>query len=402
MLKVLTFSTLYPNEIEPQHGVFTETILRHQLAARTAVSVVVAPVPWFPFTGKCFGRYGRYARVPREENRNGICILHPRYLNLPRIGMAIAPFTMAHAVKPIIEQLVADGHDFDLIDAHYFYPDGVAAALLGRQFDKPVVISALGSDINVLPDFAWPRTLIRWAAGQAAAMTSVCAALKARMVALGIAADRIHVLRNGVDLERFHPASRDALRVSLDIDSYTLLSVGHLIPSKGHDRVIGALAELPDVRLIIVGGGPERERLAKLAHRLGVAERVRFTGVLSQDTLRDYYTAADALVLASDREGWANVLLESMACGTPVLASAVGGTPEFVVPHAAGRLLETLCARGVANAVLALRNDPPLRAATRAYAEQFSWADTTRAQLALFAEVARTHPTPSQPYAHCQ
>ncbi|GAB3373806.1 glycosyltransferase [Massilia agri] len=402
MLKILTFSTLFPNMVEPQHGIFTETSLRHQLAGRTMESVVIAPVPWFPFTAGYFGRYGRYARVPREETRNGVRVLHPRYLQLPRIGMHAAPFALAKAARSVIEELIADGYDFDLIDAHYFYPDGVAAALLGRHFDKPVVISALGSDINVLPDYAWPRWLIRWAANRAAAVISVSAALKARLMALGIAADRIHVLRNGVDLSLFHPSSRDTARAALGIDGYTLLSVGHLIASKGHHRVIGALAELPDVQLIIVGGGPERTRLAQLALSLGVETRVRFAGVLSQDALRGYYAAADALVLASDREGWANVLLESMACGTPVLASAVGGTPEFITKHAAGRLLPSLCARGVAEAVRALRAHPPLRTDTRAYAEQFSWTDTTRAQLGLFAQATYDHTIQSQPYVHCR
>ena len=402
MLRVLTFSTLFPNAIEPHHGIFTETALRQQLAGRTMASVVIAPIPWFPFAGERFGRYGRYARVPREEIRNGVLVLHPRYLNLPRIGMHLAPFALARAARPVIAQMIANDHDFDVIDAHYFYPDGVAAALLGRHFDKPVVISALGSDINVLPGFAWPRALIRWAASRAAAVVSVCAALKAKMVALGIAADRIHVLRNGVDLGLFHPGSRETLRSTLNIEAYTLISVGHLIPSKGHDRAIGALVDLPEVRLVIVGGGPDQARLKQLAHTLGVEERVRFTGVLSQGALREYYTAVDALVLASDREGWPNVLLESMACGTPVLASAVGGTPEFVDRHAAGRLLPSLCAHGVAEAVRALRADPPLRADTRAYAEQFSWTDTTKAQLSLFAMAARTHPIPDRPYVHCR
>ena len=393
MLKILTFSTLFPNAVEPHHGIFTETSLRQQLSGGEMRSVVVAPVPWFPAKARLFGRYANYARVPREEMRGGVRVLHPRYLNLPGVGMHVAPLMMAAAARGAIAGLIAEGYDFDVIDAHYFYPDGVAAALLARHFDKPLVISALGSDITLLPRYRWPRRQIRWAAGRAAAMISVCEALKTEMTHLGLAGERIHALRNGVDLALFHPEPREAVRRALGIDGYTLLSVGHLVPRKGHDKVIRALPELPDVRLVIVGGGPERQRLEQLARSLGVGARVRFAGLLGQPALRSYYSAADALVLASSREGWANVLLEAMACGTPALASNVWGTPEVVACHAAGRLLPENSAAGIVQAVRALRADAPERSATRAYAERFSWADTSRAQLDLFMRAAAHHPS---------
>lgn len=392
MLKILTFSTLFPNAVEPHHGIFTETSLRQQRAGGAVQSIVIAPVPWFPSAITLFGRYARYAQVPYEEMRDGVRVLHPRYLNLPGVGMHVAPFMMALAVRGAVARLIAAGHDFDVIDAHYFYPDGVAAVLLGRYFDKPVVISALGSDITLLPRYWWPRRLIRWAARRAAAMISVCEALKKEMGQLGLSAERIHALRNGVDLDIFYPEPRRVARQAIGCDTFTLLSVGHLVPRKGHDKVIAALTELHDAQLIIVGGGPERQRLQLLAQRLGVASRVRFAGVLSQSELRTYYSAADVLVLASSREGWANVLLEAMACGTPVVASNVWGTPEVVSCHAAGRLFEYDDPSGVANAIHAMRADPPTRSATRAYAERFSWGDTSRAQIALFACAAAYHP----------
>jgi glycosyltransferase involved in cell wall biosynthesis len=170
-----------------------------------------------------------------------------------------------------------------------------------------------------------------------------------------------------------------------------LLSVGHLIGGKGHDRVIEAMRRLPDFDLMIVGEGPEREPLGHLARRVGVADQVRFLGSRPHTALPAVYVAADALVLASDREGWANVLLEAMACGTPVVASNICGNPEVVKTPASGVLMEENTPEGIASAVRTLFANLPARAATRAYAEGFSWDDTTRGQIDLFRGVLARH-----------
>lgn len=386
-MRLLTFSTLYPNTAQPNHGLFVETRLRYLVATGQAQSRVVAPVPWFPFPQERFGHYGRLARVPGSELRSGLRIDHPRYLALPRIGMNVSPMLMAQAVKPAIGRIIDSGYDFDAIDAHYFYPDGVAAVMLGRYFNKPVVVTARGSDINLLPQFALPRRMILWAAERARAVITVCNYLKDEMVRLGVRAERITPLRNGVDLERFVPMERAAVRDALGFEGFTLLSVGQLVPHKGHDLAIRALAMLPDVSLMVAGNGPDRERLEALARELGVAERVRLLGPVPQTELRNYYNAADLLVLASEREGWANVLLESMACGTPVVASAVCGTPEVVTAPEAGRLMADRTPESLADAVKLLRAEAPERQATRRYAERFSWDDTTRGQIDLFRNI---------------
>lgn len=387
MMKLLTFSTLFPNLERPSHGIFVETRLRHLVASGQVQSRVVAPVPWFPLAHARFGTYGRFARVPRSEVRSGIEVLHPRYALLPKIGMTPAPLLMAMAVKPVLRRLIDEGFDFDAIDAHYFYPDGVAAAMLGKEFGKPVVITARGSDITLLPQYRWPGKMIRWAAGQAAGIITVCNALREELLVLGADPAKVVSLRNGVDLQLFRPVDRTAVRQALGITGLTLLSVGNLVPVKGHELTIGALTELPEARLLIAGSGPERERLQTLATQLQVADRVSFLGSQSQDQLRDYYNAADIMVLSSSREGWANVLLESMACGTPVVASKVWGTPEVVAHADAGLLMEQRSAHGIAEAVRALLAAPPSRQATRRYAEGFSWDATTAGQLDLFGRI---------------
>jgi glycosyltransferase involved in cell wall biosynthesis len=312
--------------------------------------------------------------------------LHPRYLVLPKIGMTLAPFLLAQSVKPVIKRVLAE-YRFDLIDAHYFYPDGVAAILLGRHFGKPVVITARGTDVNLIPRYRLPRAMIRWAARHADGIIAVARALKDDLVRVGVPAGRIEVLRNGVDLQLFQPIEREAGRRKLEVSRTTLLSVGHLIPRKAHHLVIQAMRWLPEMNLIVIGDGPERKALNALAREAGVGDRVRFVGALAQEELRNYYGAADALVLASSREGWANVLLESMACGTPVVASKIGGTPEVVSEPEAGVLMAERTPEAIVEAVQRLFARYPDRGATRRYAERFSWEETTRGQLRLFERI---------------
>jgi glycosyltransferase involved in cell wall biosynthesis len=380
-MKILTFSTLFPNSEKPGHGIFVETRLRHLVASGRVESRVVAPVPWFPLTHERFGNYAKMAKAPREEIRHGIPVAHPRYPVLPKVGMNVAPVFLAQAVKPAIGRLIDEGFDFDLIDAHYFYPDGVAAAMLGRYFNKPVVITARGSDITLFPGYRLPRRMILWAANQAAGIITVCNALRDEVISLGVDPARVVSLRNGVDLELFRPTER------APDQPFTLVTVGHLVPVKAQELIVGALPLLPGVRLVVAGDGPNRGMLEDLARKLGVSERVDFLGAVPQAQLRAHYGAADAMVLASSREGWANVLLESMACGTPVVASRVWGTPEVVAAPEAGVLMAERTPQGVADAVNALRAHYPDRAATRRYAERFSWDDTTAGQLALFESV---------------
>ncbi len=386
-MKLLTVSTLFPNPQKQSHGIFVQTRLRYLIASGEAQSRVVAPVPWFPFSDPRFGEYGAYAKVPAQETRFGIDVTHPRYIVLPKVGMTIAPTLLSAALKPAIGRIIDEGYDFDAIDAHYFYPDGVAAVMAGRYFNKPVVITARGTDINLTPQHRLPRKMILWAASHAQGMITVCSALKDEMVKLGIDGNRITPLRNGVDLQLFQPGDREQLRKTLGMDDFTLLSVGHLIERKGHDIPIRALPSLPGVRLLIAGDGTERRALETLATELGVDARVRFLGAVSQAELKNYYSAADALVLASSREGWANVLLESMACGTPVIASNVWGTPEVVASADAGVLMPSRTPEGMVSAVRALQAHYPSHAATRRYAENFSWEDTTQGQLRLFRKV---------------
>jgi glycosyltransferase involved in cell wall biosynthesis len=239
---------------------------------------------------------------------------------------------------------------------------------------------------------ALPGRWIRWAIARADALVAVSEGLKQGLVALGAPADKVTVLRNGVDLDAFQPpADRATARTALGVAGPVLVSVGALVERKGHQLTIEALCSLPGHTLLIAGEGPERAALAVLAARLGVADRVRLLGAVPHAELPRLYGAADAMVLASSREGWANVLLESMACGTPVVTSPAWGSREAVRAPAAGLVLDAATPAAIAAGVRQLLASPPSRAATRAYAEAFGWDETSAGQLALFrAVLART------------
>jgi glycosyltransferase involved in cell wall biosynthesis len=390
-IRTLLFSTLFPSSARPLHGIFVETRLRELLAAGDVQTRVVAPVPWFPFKHPRWGEWAQMASTPTLETRNDIEVHHPRYPLPPKVGMTLAPLLIALAAAPTLHRLRASGFDFEVIDAHYYYPDGVAAALLARWFQRPFTITARGTDLNLIPQHPLPRRMMQWAARRADASIGVCSALTEVLRGWGIAEERLHVMRNGVDLARFQPVPRARARELVRVEgSPLLLSVGHLIERKGHHLVIDALAELvsryPQARLVIVGGGEERTQLGARARDRGVSGRVIFAGQLPNDQLAHWYSAADVLVLASSREGWANVLLEAMACGTPVVATDIWGTPEVVAPHVG--VLVKRNASSIAAGVASLVDRPPDRAAVRRYAEGFSWGETSQAQARLMARLA--------------
>ena len=222
-------------------------------STNAVTATVVAPVPWFPSAARLFGDYGAYRPTPRLERRGGVEVRHPRYLMIPKVGMRIQPWTLAHAAEREIRRLARDGFDFDLIDAHYFYPDGVAAAILARRWasrsrHRPRQRhqshrSARG------PAPADPRRRARGGSRRRRLQ-----ALGQAMQQLGVAPDRIVVLRNGVDLELFRPVDRGEARRALGLgDGKVLVSVGNLVPLKRHDLFIEAVAGSPGIEALIVG-----------------------------------------------------------------------------------------------------------------------------------------------------
>jgi teichuronic acid biosynthesis glycosyltransferase TuaC len=306
--------------------------------------------------------------------------------------MSLAPLALFAGVLPLVRRQMAEGEDFDLIDAHYFYPDGVAGVLLGRALRRPVVITARGDDLDLISTYRIPRRWIQWAAKHAAGLITVSNGLKRRLIELGTPANRIWMLRNGVDATVFQPQDREAARRELGFTRPTILAVGNLVPKKRHVLAVEALRHLQEVDLAIVGEGPERSRIEAVARQLGVADRVRLLGRHAQECLPEIYTAADVLVHPSSREGWPNVLLESMACGTPVVAGNFRGVEDIITEPSAGRILREATPASLAAAIRELLRAGPIRAETRRYAAAFDWNSTSLGQIELFTEIMRAYP----------
>jgi glycosyltransferase involved in cell wall biosynthesis len=307
--------------------------------------------------------------------------------------MTLAPLLMALGARHAMQQLLDAGFDFDVIDAHYYYPDGVAAAVLAAHFKKPFTVTARGTDINLIPDHRWPRKLLQWAGKRASASIGVSAALVERMRALAFDPHRLHVMRNGVDLDRFSAMDSSTMRQELGIaGGPVLLTVGNLHEHKGQRLVLDAFALFrrrhSQAQLLVVGEGPDAAQLRSQASALGLVDAVRFVGTVPNQDLARWYSAADVLVLASSREGWPNVLLEAMACGTPVVASDVGGVREIVQLPVAGRVVADRTAAAFSSALDALLAMPADRAAVRAFARGFGWERTSQDQLSLFQSLA--------------
>lgn len=376
---LLTISSLFPNKNDPKHGIFVKTRLKHLLTTFDDISaIVVAPVPWFPFKNKIFGEYAKYANVPSVEVIDGITVYHPKYIVLPKVGMYLTPFFIYLAISPLIKQLIQKQR-IDLIDGHYFYPDGVAISDVAKKFNLPFTCTARGTDINLIPTYPKALKKLEKVFERSSHMMAVCKALKDEMVSLGVPDSNVTVLRNGVDLNLFKYSTnteQKALKKSKNITNHLILSVGWLIERKGHHLVIEALKKLPHTQLVIAGDGPELDNLKRTAKQFAVSNRVTFIGAVSQEELNSWMMAADALVLASSREGWANVLLEAMASGTPVVATKVWGTPEVVQPESSGVLVERT-SESIANGLDNLLKSNVSRATVRSYAEQFSWSETS-------------------------
>lgn len=385
-MRILTFTSLYPNAQQKRHGIFVENRMVHFAQSFPQHQVtVVAPVPWFPFKSKLFGKYADFARVQKLEQRRGLTIYHPRYLLIPKIGMNLAPLLMALSMYFFMRKLQRQGRDFDIIDAHFFYPDGVVAAWLGRVLHKPVTCTARGNDIYLYPQYPLPKRMVQWALRTVTQPIAVCRALAQAAQTLEPEA-QVLPLRNGVDLITFQPDSdRQMLRNQLGLDdTFVLICVGHFIERKGQYLVIDALQQLPDTHLLLVGDGPQQRQLQQQVTALGLQQRVSFLGAKEQKALPSLYSVADCMVLASSKEGWANVLLESMACGTPVVATAIWGTPEVVASDDAGVLIDKRSAPAIAEGVNRLRANYPARQSVRAYAEGFSWDATSAALNKVF------------------
>lgn len=389
LLRVLTLSTLFPDISRPNFGVFVERQTRG-LAAMNGVELkVVSPIGLPPPPLQWHPHYRPLAGLPRHEQWKGLDIYRPRFPHLPVVGTRFSPALMARALLPMLRALQAK-FPIDVIDTEFFWPDGPAAIALGKALNAPVSIKARGSDIHYWSKHTAIRRKLVGAAHAADGMLAVSAALKRDMVALGMPERAIDVHYTGVDLDQFGLAQRMEAKQALGRAGPLVITVGHLRENKGQQLVLEAIRAIPQASLLIIGEGPLRPALEAQIAEHGLGDRVMLTGAVSHDALPGLFAAADVSVLASASEGLANVWVESIASGTPVVTCDVGGAREIVDGAVAGRITARNPA-AIAQAIRELLADPPDRQETRKAAARFTWDANTQALHAHLARLVERH-----------
>lgn len=352
---VVVLSSLFPSSVQPGAGLFIRERM-FRVGAQLPLAVV-APTPWFPFQSLIQRwRPGFRPGAPRHELQSGRDVWFPRFLCVPGQFKRLDGLFMALGAWSRLRQLRRSGR-LDLIDAHFAYPDGYAATLLGRWLKVPVTITLRGTESRLARDPVLAPKVAQ-ALRSATQVFSVSESLRQVALSLGTPPGQVQVVGNGVDLQRFSPMPQAAARLALGLQLGVpvLVSVGGLVERKGFHRVIALLPALrqqfPGLLYLVVGGpspeGDMTDELRRQVSALGLADVVRFLGALPPERLREPLSAADVFVLATRNEGWANVFLEAMACGLPVVTTDVGGNVEVVCQPELGTVVpfgdaEQLC-----------------------------------------------------------
>lgn len=359
MPSVLTVTPIYPSPQDPALGIFVCHRLTAMLKAISGDADVIVPTPWFP-RWIPVARWQRWHDWPLRDGHAPIWVHRPRYFHPPKIGGYFEPQLMQPAITRTVHSLIQEGRGWSFIDAHFVYPAGAAALAWRRRLNLPLVITARGSDLLVYPRLLGPKRYLQETLKQADVCIAVSHDLARRMEELGARPETVYVIPNGVDGETFSPLSRATARANLGIseDRKIIISIGTRDSRKGFDLLIRSLVEPPLSRLhpelVIIGGAPphgvdQLPLLRKLAQELGVAKSVLFVGEQSQQQLALWYNAADVFCLLSSREGCPNVVLEALACGTPVVASATGEIPLIIKDSRLGMVLAERTARAAAD-----------------------------------------------------
>lgn len=337
-MNILVYSSQYRLPHESYGAPFTEQLVRAmQKLPDVTGTTVVCPIPWYPKSRLfCFNpAWSRLASVPNRDLVDGVEVFYPKYPMIPKISGGIQPWLLAATSLATVKTLHSK-RNIDVINARWIYPDGVAAMWMGRRLRIPVVLTALGCDINLYSNYRIRGAQIRWALRQADHITAVSQPLVDKIISLGVAPDRVTCEPNGVDLERFssQPIGTDAAAQPSMRPKY-LLVVARLSEEKGIGNLVQALHVLKHggaltFRTVIVGDGPERRSLEADVGRLGLADDVTFVGSVPHLQVDTWMRNAGALCLPSLREGMPNVVLEALATGIPVVASRVGGIPAVI------------------------------------------------------------------------
>ena len=388
-MRILAVTNLYPNPYQPHRATFNRQEFR--ALAKLHSLALISPIAWTDELA-CQGK--RAASLPRDRRilLDGITVDYPRYLFTPKVLRAWYGHFYRFSVKSAFDRALAEFRP-DLIYAHWAYPDGWAAVELGHAAGLPVVIKVHGSDILVLGSYRGRRHRTIEVLQRADGIVAVSQDLARRMVELGARAGNIHVVYAGIDREVFRPGPRAEARRRLGLppDIPIVLFVGNLLPVKGLDVLVEASSHLKKdgvkFSCLLIGQGPMRDRLERQIAGLQLQEQIRMLGPKPNEELPEWYRAATLFVLPSRSEGLPTVLREAAACGTPFVASRVGGIPEIahLVPS---RLVQPEDARGLAHAIREMIERPINHQECVGPSRQFPSHDESAAEL---SEVLEAH-----------
>ena len=364
-VRILSFSYCFPNRARPTWGMFVLQRLAAMARQEGIDLQAVAPVPVFPLLSR-----REVKSLPSRDVMEGLDVHYPRYFYFPKIVKSLDGRLYARGLRRWLDAVCRQWTP-DVLDAHFVWPDGVGVSLLAEHLGLPYAITLRGWLYEAMK---YPRILRQCVAALrgAAAIISVSEHLAGTAIELGAPAERVRVIPNGVDTELFRLRDKESVRRQLGLPegARLVVSVAHLGPRKGHREMIRALARLPrDVQLLIVGddpdGGCNERELRGLTNELGIDGRVTLVGRQSYDQVPLYYSAADLSVLASYREGCPNVVLESLASGTPVVASNVGNVPDMIMDGHNGRIVPPRQVEPLAAAIQELLDQTPSPRAVR-------------------------------------
>lgn len=378
-VRVLSIATLFPNPIRPGFGIFVGNQMRAVAARGDLDLAMISPVGMPPWPLSLKAPYAKLRAIPHRSDIAGLLAHYPRFRLIPKLGGDSNPGRIARAVLPLARHLHAE-HAFDVVDAQFFFPDGPAAAIVARELGLPLMIKARGADIHYWGSRPQALRQMLAAAHQSAGLLAVSKALRDDMITLGMPGERIAVHYTGLDRERFHPMDRaqaraelrTSLALTLEADAPLLVTPGALIPRKGQRLVIGALAAMPEAQLLLAGSGEDESSLRALARDVGVTTRVHFLGQVGHALLSTLMCAADVMVLPSSSEGLANVWVEALACGTPIVVPDIGGAREIVKDRSAGRIAARE-PNAIAAAIADILANAPGQNEVAANVAQFSW-----------------------------
>ena len=392
--RLVVFSTLFPNPGQPNAGVFIrERMFR---VGKHVPIIVVAPVAWFP--GQSIIRYFKphfRPDTPFKEVQEGVTVYHPRFFSIPFFFKCLDGYFLALSSFKIMKKLKKE-FNYNIIDSHFAYPDGFAATRLGKWLSVPVTITLRGTEVPHSKSIS-KRPLLLMALKSAKKVFSVSTSLKNHVVKLGAQEEKITVVGNGVDIEKFYPVNGNELRNKLGIKETDkiLITIGALVERKGFHRIIEIMPDLmrtsPELHYLVVGGagveGDWSEKLKSQVYDFQLQNNVHFLGAMLPAELKKVLSAADIFVLSTRNEGWANVILEAMACGLPVIATDVGGNSEVISNQDIGKVIpfdEPIALKNAINEALEKKWN---RQIIIQYAKDNSWTKRVKLLIAEFEKL---------------